>query len=78
MPVFVHVRWQQRFNVTYCDLQWQDTGERLTEETFAKYRQQGGAVIIHLMKEEWIELGLSDSSVMIASDGTPYAPRAHP
>lgn len=70
--------WQQRFNVTYSDLQWQDTGERLTEESFTRYRQQGGAVIIHMMQEEWIELGLADASTMIASDGMPYAPGAHP
>ena len=34
--------WQNRMDITYRDLQWQETGERLTEETFRAYRQQGG------------------------------------
>jgi dihydroorotase len=70
--------WQENFNVTYSDLQWQETGERLTEATFEAYRRQGGAVIIHMMREEWIELGLASDLTMIASDGMPYAPGAHP
>jgi dihydroorotase len=70
--------WQQRMGISYGDLQWQDTGERLTEETFRKYRQRGGVVIIHLMKPEWIDLAVKTPFVMIASDGMPYAPGAHP
>jgi len=70
--------WQERVRISYSDIQWQDTGERLTEETFDKYRQQGGVIIIHLMKPEWIETILSDPRVMVASDGMPYAPGAHP
>jgi dihydroorotase len=70
--------WQERLRISYGDIQWQDTGERLTEETFKKYRQQGGIVIIHLMKPEWIDLAVRTPFVMIASDGMPYAPGAHP
>ena len=70
--------WQKRMGISYGDLQWQDTGERLTKETFEKYRKQGGVVIIHLMKPEWIEMGIKASFTMIASDGMPYAPGAHP
>ncbi len=70
--------WQTRMGITYGDLQWQDTGERLTQETFEKYRKQGGIVIIHLMKPEWIEMGVKAPFTMIASDGMPYAPGAHP
>jgi dihydroorotase len=64
--------------ISFSDLQWQDTGERLTKETFDKYRKQGGVVIIHLMKPEWIEMGIKAPFTMIASDGMPYAPGAHP
>ena len=53
-------------------------GERLTEETFNRYRKEGGVVIIHLMQEEWIKAQLSNPRVMVASDGMPYAPGAHP
>ena len=70
--------WQERLRISYGDVQWQDTGERLTAETFRKYREQGGIVIIHLMKPEWIKAQLSDPRVMVASDGMPYAPGAHP
>ena len=64
--------------ISYGDLQWQDTGERLTAESFARYRETGGTVIIHLMKPEWIEMWLQAPFVIVASDGMPYAPGAHP
>ncbi|MDX2151970.1 MAG: amidohydrolase family protein [Bryobacteraceae bacterium] len=70
--------WQERLGISYRDLQWEKTGERLTRETFERYRKQGGAVIIHLMKPEWIERAMATPFVMVASDGMPYAPGAHP
>jgi dihydroorotase len=70
--------WQEKLRISYEDIQMQDTGERLTEETFKKYREEGGVVIIHMMKDEWIKAQLSDPRVMVASDGMPYAPGAHP
>src|SRR5690606_38041763 len=59
-------------------LQWVETGERLTRETFDAYRKKGGIVIIHMMKPEWIKTGIATPGVLIASDGMPYAERAHP
>ena len=70
--------WQEKLQISYGDLQWQDTGERLTEGTFNSYRASGGTVIIHMMREEWIREALSSDFVMVASDGMPYAPGAHP
>jgi N-acyl-D-aspartate/D-glutamate deacylase len=70
--------WQERLGISYGELQWVKTGERLTRETFERYRQQGGAVIMHLMKPEWIRRAMASPFVMIASDGMPYAPGAHP
>lgn len=70
--------WQEKLQISYGDLQWQDSGERLTEETFNSYRASGGTVIIHMMREEWIREALSSDFVMVASDGMPYAPGAHP
>jgi dihydroorotase len=70
--------WQERLGMSYGDIQWQATGERLTKETFETYRKQGGVVIMHLMKPEWIREGMSSPLTMIASDGMPYAPLAHP
>ena len=70
--------WQENLRISYGDLQWQDTGERLTEESFQRYRTTGGTVIIHMMRPEWIREALSRDFVMVASDGMPYAPGAHP
>ena len=70
--------WQEELSITYGDLQWEATGERLTEATFKKYRASGGTVIIHMMKPEWIVKGIQSSVTMIGSDGMPYAPGAHP
>jgi len=70
--------WQQRMGITYKDLQWVATGERLTEATFAEYRKKGGVIIIHSMKPEWIEAGVSSPITTIGSDGMPYSKLAHP
>ena len=34
--------WQERLGISYGDLQWVATGERLTKETFETYRKAGG------------------------------------
>lgn len=70
--------WQEKLQISYGDVQLQDSGERLTEETFRSNREQGGTVIIHMMKDEWIREALGSGFVMVASDGMPYAPGAHP
>ena len=70
--------WQERLGISYGDLQWVASGERLTEESFKRYRQSGGTVIIHMMKPEWIKTGISYPGVIIASDGMPYSQLAHP
>ncbi len=70
--------WQERLGISYGDLQWVATGERLTKETFEAYRKTGGVVIIHVMKPEWIKTGIAAPGVMIASDGMTYAKLAHP
>lgn len=70
--------WQQRLGISYADLQWVTTGERLTKETFENYRKKGGIVIIYSMKPEWIKSGIASKGTMIASDGMMYAKLAHP
>ncbi len=70
--------WQDRLGISYSDLQWEATGERLTKESFETKRKAGGIVIIHMMKPEWIKTGMAAPGVMIASDGMPYSPLAHP
>ena len=70
--------WQERLGISYADLQWVETGERLSENTFDAYRKKGGVLIMHMMKPEWIRTGVSAPGVIIASDGMPYAKLAHP
>ena len=66
--------WQELLQIGYEDIQLQETGERLTAESFARHRQEGGLVIMHMMKPEWIRALLAQPDVMVASDGMPYAP----
>ena len=70
--------WQERLGISYGDLQWVATGERLTKETFETNRKAGGTVILHMMKPEWIKTGIAAPGVMIASDGMAYSKLAHP
>ena len=63
--------WQERMDITEKDLLWPATGERLTPVTFAKYRKQGGPLVIFVIPMEAMRAALADSSVLIASDGVP-------
>ena len=73
-----HSGWQQQLGITYSDLEWVATGERLTEASFNRYRQTGGDVILFTNTEEMVRLAMSDSMVMIASDGTLTGGKGHP
>jgi N-acyl-D-aspartate/D-glutamate deacylase len=71
--------WQENMGITYKDVQWTATGERLTAETFEKYRKQGGIVVIHSIPEEAARTAVADPIVMIASDGMPITgAKVHP
>ena len=70
--------WQERLAISYGDLQWTATGERLTEETFKKYRAQGGLAVLHHMPENVVKLAVTHPGVMIASDGLNIGGKGHP
>ena len=70
--------WQEKLGVTYQDLQWVATGERLTAESFARYRQQGGLVVIHSIPEQIAATAVRHPEIMIASDGLLTAGKGHP
>jgi len=70
--------WEKKTGYKYSDLQWVATGERLTAETFAKYRKQGGAVISHTLPEAALRAGIESPFVMIASDGRLADGKGHP
>jgi len=73
-----HPGWQRQLGITYSDLEWVETGERLTEASFNHYRQTGGKVILFTNTEEMVRLAMADSMVMIASDGTLTDGKGHP
>jgi N-acyl-D-aspartate/D-glutamate deacylase len=59
-------------------LQWVDTGERLTRESFAKYRKQGGMVILHLNTPAMEALAIESPLTAIATDGGVTGGKGHP
>jgi N-acyl-D-aspartate/D-glutamate deacylase len=61
--------WQESMGITYKDVQWAETGERLTAETFQRYRKQGGIAVIFSIPEEAVRTALANPTVMVASDG---------
>ena len=66
--------WQERTGMDYSDLQWAETGETLTEETFNKYRKERpeGYFIMHHIKEKDMMLALIHPNIIIGSDGMVY------
>jgi len=70
--------WQEVFNIGYKDLQWAATGERLTKETFEKYRKTGGMVAVFSMTEEVVAAAINSPLTMIASDGILENGKGHP
>ncbi len=71
--------WQEAQGITYKDLQWAATGERLTAETFEKYRKEGGVVVIHSIPEEDVRIALANPNIIVASDGMRITgPKVHP
>jgi hypothetical protein len=73
--------WQERLGITYGDILWPPTGARLTAETFAQYRANGGAqgAIIFAIPDAMVTLAVADRDVIIASDaGVVARGRGHP
>jgi N-acyl-D-aspartate/D-glutamate deacylase len=59
-------------------MEWALTGERLTRESFAKYRAIGGLIVDYNNTEEVVAAAVADSLTMIASDGILRAGVGHP
>ena len=55
--------------------QWVRTGERLNRETFSRYREEGGSVIIHGRTEEMTLAAVTSPLTIVASDGGTGHPR---
>lgn len=71
--------WQDNLRINYGDIMWTATGERLTQESFERYRKLGGWVIMYMMKDANVEKAIAHPGVMIASDGVPFVDgKGHP
>ncbi|MEP7000919.1 MAG: amidohydrolase family protein [bacterium] len=70
--------WKSWSDKKFQRFEWAATGERLTRETFAKYRAIGGFVIEYNNPESVVTDAVADSLPMIASDGILHGNVAHP
>jgi len=65
--------WEQKPDAWFTRKEWPATGERLTRETFARYRAQGGYVVAHpadeTAAESWVRSALASPFAVIATDG---------
>ena len=60
--------WQERFQISYEDLQVGNSTERLTEESFNRYRKKRVLLIAYAIPDEDVELALQADFAMIGSD----------
>jgi dihydroorotase len=60
---------QERQGIDYKAILWAATGERLTAESFERYRKQGGLAIVFSIPESAADQAYRDPHVMVASDG---------
>lgn len=71
--------WQERFGITYKDLQIGGTDTFITKDTFRAYQQKNVLVYAHnSIPEKDIELALQDPSVMVGSDTIISSGNNHP
>jgi len=70
--------WENWSDSTIATHQSTETGEFLNRETFAKYRAQGGGIIIHARTEEMTLAAIASPLTMIASDGFLVDGKGHP
>jgi N-acyl-D-aspartate/D-glutamate deacylase len=60
------------------EIEWPLTGERLNADSFKRYSQIGGPVVIHRNTEEMVTLALADPLTMIGSDAYWLNGTGHP
>ena len=66
--------WREIFAIDFTDVQWAETGEWLTEESFQAYREARpeSQTMHHYIREEWNRLAIQRPHVMVASDAMPF------
>lgn len=60
--------WQERFRISYNDLQIAGTTERLNKETFSMYQKQGKLAVAYAIPPEAVTDAFKEPYVMIGSD----------
>jgi predicted amidohydrolase len=65
-------------NDSLAALEWPPTGERLNRESFARYSQTGGPVVVHTNTEEMVALAIKSPLTIIASDAYWQRGNGHP
>ena len=70
--------WEKNPNSPFQNLLWPATGERLTRESFAKYRKTGGFVIMFTNTEAIVDNAARNPLTMVASDGIMANGKGHP
>ncbi|MCL6615181.1 MAG: amidohydrolase family protein, partial [Firmicutes bacterium] len=61
--------WRERFHISYNDLQVGGSSERLTRDSFIKYRRQGKLAVAYAIPEEDVVCALQCPWIMMGSDG---------
>jgi N-acyl-D-aspartate/D-glutamate deacylase len=72
--------WRAALEIDYRDILWPATGERLTAESFEKYRRSDDYAIIFSIPESAVKAALAHPLVLIGSDGIwdPVKKQGHP
>lgn len=61
-----------------AELEWPRTGERLNRESFARYGQIGGPIVVHTNTEQMVALAINSPLTIIASDAYWQNGTGHP
>jgi dihydroorotase len=61
-----------------AELEWQRTGERLNRESFARYTEIGGPIVVHTNTEQMVAAAINSPLTIIASDGYWQNGAGHP
>ena len=69
---------RDQLEMDYNDILHTETGERLTEETFKKYRKEGATVVTFTMRDQDIDQAMAAPDVIVASDGWLDKGKGHP
>ncbi len=70
--------WQTKLGISYGDMEWTETGERLTARTFAEYSETNGMVIMHMIPADIVDIAVASPLTSIATDGFLENGKGHP